>query len=169
MSTLDPNKLRRELLLEQAIKQRLDELVRQANKTDAKLKSNKKMEENQLRNLLNVAMESRSAEVVTNFIRYQIGRNESAWQKDKDGFGHTVIADIHTFVAGLANDVVEYLKDHGISETEAGALRSEASIRLMQLYLGYLNRAFYYGKKANGFDHLKEIAQSKAKEAPHGN
>ncbi len=165
MSTLDPNKLRRELLLERSIKQQFDALVGRANTTAAKLKSNNKMEENQLRNLLNVAMESRSVEVVINFIRYQIGRNESAWQKDKDEFGRTVIRDIRTFVAGLADNVVGYLKDSSISEAEAEALRSEASIRLMQLYLGYLNRAFYYGKKANGFEHLNEIAGNNAKEA----
>lgn len=158
MSTLDPNKLRRELLLEQAIKQQLDVLVRQANKTVAQLKSNNKMEENQLRNLLNVAMESRSAEVVINFIRYQIGRSGNAWETSNTGFGHTVIRDIRTFVAGLADEVVQYLKAHSIAEAEAKALRSEASIRLMQLYLGYLNRAFYYGKKTGDFDKLKEVA-----------
>src|SRR5688572_18039747 len=64
MSDIDSQMLRRKLLLEQGINQRIDDLVRLANTTASLLKSNPRMEESQLRNLLNVSIESRSVEVV---------------------------------------------------------------------------------------------------------
>lgn len=150
MSELTAEKLERTLLFEQAITSQLDRIVKLANTTVYKLAGNPKMEESQLRNLLNVAMESRSIEVVINFIRYQIARNDSAWGTRPTDFGHTVIADIRTSIKDFANEAGAY-------EPNAG----DAYIRVTQLYLGYLTRAFYYGKKAeNGFQMLKEVANA---------
>ncbi len=165
MSTLEPQILRRELLLEQAINQRLDALVSQANQTAAMLQRYK-MEKSQLRNLLNVAVQSRSVEVVINFIRYQIARNENAWGKGPKDFGHQVIDDIRKPIKGFADQAVtetsaQLSGAEQLSEAQAEQLRKVAYIRLTQLYLGYLNQAFYYGAETGAFDKLKELSHAR--------
>lgn len=143
--------LRRELALEQAISAQLDHLVRRANRAVVKLRDKRdKMEESQLRNLLDAAMESGSVEVTAGFIRYQIGRYDT-W---KD-FGHHVICDLGELGQQETEMAVAHLRNIGITDTDA--LKPRIQVRLMQLYLGYINRAFVYAKKANGFDHLKEV------------
>jgi hypothetical protein len=149
MSELTAERLERTLLFEQAITAQLDAIVKLANTTATKLAGNQKMEESQLRNLLNVAMESRSTEVVINFIRYQIARSENAWGIRSDDFGHTVIADIRGPIQELAKAAVAHEANKG-----------DAFIRVMQLYLGYLTRAFYYGKKTGDFAKLTEVANA---------
>jgi hypothetical protein len=158
MSELEPEMLRRTLLLEQSVTRQLDGLVRRANTTAALLKSNDRMEESQLRNVLNVAIESRSIEVVVNFIRYQIARNGSAWGTNSGSFGHTVIADLRGEVKQRADAALAFVRERAGATPEVDALADEAYVRLMQLYLGYLQRAFYYGKKTGDFDTLKETA-----------
>ncbi len=157
MSTLDPQKLRQELLLKQGMNQQLDELVRQANTTVALLKNNERMEESQMRNLLNVAIESRSVEVVINFIRYQIARSGNAWGTGPKDFGHQVIADIRHKVKSYAERAVQYVAEEIKTAATDETLHVEAYVRLMQLYLGYLQRAFYYAKKTGDFQTLAEV------------
>lgn len=144
------DELRRELALDRAIGAQLDRLVRRANQAVLQLR-NKEMEESQLRNLLDAAMESGSVEVTAGFIRYQIGRDNTNW---KD-FGHRIIQDLGELGRDETEKVVDHLKQMEI--TDADTLKLRIQVRLMQLYLGYINRAFVYAKKANGFDHLKEV------------
>jgi hypothetical protein len=155
MNIREPEQIRQELALDQAINAQLNDLVKQANQTAAVLRNDTRLEENQLRNLVNVALESGSVEVVVNFIRYQIGRSGNAWGTREDDFGHMVIQDLRGRVHELAEKAVETLRGKDIPVDEA--LRDEAYVRLMQLYLGYLNRVFYYAKKTKSFDRLKEV------------
>ncbi len=152
MDQQSSEELRRELALEQAIGAQLDHLVRRANTAVMKLRDKRDMEESQLRNLLDAAMESGSVEVTAGFIRYQIGRDDKNIWKD---FGHHVIRDLGELGKQETGSVVACLKQIGIAD--ADALKPRIQVRLMQLYLGYINRAFVYAKKANGFDHLKEV------------
>jgi hypothetical protein len=138
--------------LKQAINHHLNELVRQATRTAALLQQpqHARMEESQLRNLMNVAAETGSIEVVINFIRYQIARNDRAWGSKPHDFGHTLIDDLRTgVVKTIADKVSQY-------ETQPG----EAYAQLMRLYLGYVTRAFYYGKKTGKWEQLSEVANA---------
>lgn len=159
MSDRGPIALRRELLIDQGIDQQLNALVKQANRTAYLLKGSR-MEESQLRNLLNAAIESRSIEVVVSFIRYQIARPNSAWGTAPNSFGHTVIKELREQVKRWTDETAKFVA----AQSDAPALttddRAKISIRLMQLYLGYLNRAFYYGKRTNEFDTLLEVADA---------
>ena len=152
MDQQSSEELRRELALEQAIGAQLDHLVRRANTAVMKLRDKRDMEESQLRNLLDAAMESGSVEVTAGFIRYQIGRDDKNIWKD---FGHHVIRDLGELGKQETGSVVAHLKQIGI--TDADALKPRIQVRLMQLYLGYINRAFVYAKKANSFDRLEEV------------
>jgi len=172
MSDVTPTTLRRELLIEQGIELQLDILVLQANQTAAKLKDNPRMEESQLRNLLNAAIESRSTEVVINFIRYQIARNGSAWGTAPDSFGHTVIYDLNTYIPQWYDSIVKLVHEQPDKPEISQVERAKTVVRLMQLYLGYLNRAFYYGKKTGDFAKLENVnaatlAAQSPKEAAH--
>ncbi|MFV9504099.1 MAG: hypothetical protein AB4911_05980 [Oscillochloridaceae bacterium umkhey_bin13] len=102
MSILDPQLLRRELLLAQAIDNQLDGLVAQATFTMLILGPKTSLEESQLRNLLNVAVRYPQVEVIANFIRYQIGRKERDWGVKPGDFGHAVISDLYGKVHDLA-------------------------------------------------------------------
>ena len=157
MSDATPTTLRRELLIEQGIERQLDTLVRQANQTASKLKDNPRMEESQLRNLLNAAIESRSTEVVINFIRYQIARNGSAWGTASDSFGHSVILDLNTALPTWYEAMLAFVGKQSDAPEIRPEEREKALVRLMQLYLGYLNRAFYYGKKTGDFAALERV------------
>ncbi|NWF81418.1 MAG: hypothetical protein HXY37_15450 [Chloroflexi bacterium] len=158
-NALEPGPLRRDLLLQEALDRQLDTLVRQANRTAALLEKSK-MEKSQLRNLLNVAVTSRSPEVVINFIRYQIARDKDKWSLEQKGFGHTVIGDLRGIVKELAGKVVEDVTARMPDAPQAETLPDIAYARLMQLYLGYLNRAFYYGKETGDFERLREGANA---------
>lgn len=157
MTELDPITLRRDLLIEQGIESQLDEIVKQANQTAAILETHARMEESQLRNLLNAAIESRSTEVVINFIRYQIARNGSAWGVSPDSFGHTVIKDLNTILPSWHKQVLSFIAKQPDAPEISAQDSAKAMVRLMQMYLGYLNRAFYYAKKTNDFASLKRI------------
>ncbi|KPV54142.1 hypothetical protein SE17_05525 [Kouleothrix aurantiaca] len=150
MTELDPITLRRELMLRNAIEARLDRLVSLATSAALKLSPRTQMEESQLRNLLNAALESRSVEVTTNFIRYQIARKERDWDTSLNGFGHTIIQHIVKSLKTTADDIVS---DLGNDSTDADrawfqSKNSDIHVRLMHLYLGYVNRVFYFYKKS---------------------
>jgi hypothetical protein len=189
MTKLDSTMLRRQLLMQAAIEQQLDTLVSLATSTVLKLSPNTQMEESQLRNLLNASIESKSVEVTTNFVRYQIARKERDWDVSLNGFGHTVIQCISKDIRLIANDVIRSIIerlntslkendseiDSNQSLTEDNAARraevgadiawfhehgSYVHVRLMQLYLGYINRVFYFYKKS--IDRDKREPQSNA-------
>lgn len=199
--------MRRELLIDQAIRKQLDAVVSQANKTASELDPTKsssraKMEENQFRNVLNVAMETHSIEVVVNFIRYQIARPGSAW--GNNDFGHKVIFDLSgipressqpvvpCIIGERTKEALKWARDEidrtaqeqiALLEQSApqdatkradieqqcvddkqaiNAMSNDVAVRLMQLYLGYLGRAFYYATKThskenNSFELLRKV------------
>ncbi|OAN47263.1 hypothetical protein A6A03_00515 [Chloroflexus islandicus] len=159
-NALDPQRLRHELLLQQAIERRLDELVHLATRTAAMLKDSRGMEISQLRNLLNVATTTSSPEVVINFIRYQIAREDEKWGKGQNSFGHTLIKRLRKEVKEWAATVAKEVNAHMPNEP-SDALHSAAYIQLIRLFIGYLNRAFYYGKEVkDGFNQLQELANA---------
>lgn len=160
MDTPDPETLRRELLLEQAINYQLDPLIRQATSTVLKLDGNRDMEVSQLRNLLSVAVESRSVEVVVNFIRYQIARNSRAWGISKEDFGHQVITDLRRPVKEMSEKVMRRLRVAAGDIPAVNELEPRVYMRLVQLYLGYLNRTFYFARRVNSFEWLREVTHA---------
>jgi hypothetical protein len=149
-------KVLRALVLEEAVRRQMDPIVRRAAEAIKLLKPRSEreqsdMRENQIRNVLNVAEESRSVEVVTNFIRYQIGRSSGGRQWQYNGFGLRVIEDIEEGVVAECAEAVgaqaaARIEELG-GEADAQGLCAEAYVELTHYYLGYLNRAFYFCDK----------------------
>jgi plasmid replication initiation protein len=146
---------------------RLVNLVRGRATADAFQKSD--LEESGLRNLLDVARESPHVAVVTNYIRYQVGRDSSPrptkWaakmtckERGEDeakvaertmAVGEWVADDIeHTVAQDLAAEVLAYVADEAsvsLPEDQGRTIKEQAAIRLTRSYLGYLLRAFVIG------------------------
>jgi len=148
-----------ELALQASIRRQMDAIVRAAN-ADAALLEGAGLEKNQIRNVLNVAEESHSLAVVTNFIRYQMGRSGTgpAWRHERDEkvFGLHIVEQIESPTGIVArqtdavlNQVQEQVED--ISQEAINELRYD----LMRYYLGYLHRAFYYGNETGKWDDLR--------------
>lgn len=147
---MDQSTTHLELALQAAVRRCMDDVVRQAN-ADAALLEGAGMDKNQIRNVLNVAEESHSVEVVTNFVRYQIGRSVGGRQWQYNGFGLQVIADIEE---GIVAEQARQAGDNAATRivelggtADAEALCNEAYVALTRYYLGYLNRAFYFCDK----------------------
>lgn len=143
-----------ELALQVAMRCCMDDVVRAAN-ADAALLKGARMEKNQIRNVLNVAEESHSLAVVTNFIRYQLGRSQTgpAWRHN--GFGLQIIEQIESPQGVIATQTKSILER---AQEQTGNIPSEKAdeVRydLMRHYLGYLHRAFYYGNETGKWDSL---------------
>jgi len=132
--------LRTTLAVRKAIDRQIDALIRAAAKNVTMLKG-VEMKQNQIRNAVNVANATESMEAVTNFIRYQIGRDRR-WH----AFGKAVIDDIEAGAVKMALDAV--LR----AEPEADCVSTRAE--LTRLYLGYLNRCFVYADKSEDWQDL---------------
>jgi hypothetical protein len=154
-----------ELALQEAVRRQMDDIVRAANGA-ASLLEGSNMEKNQIRNVLNVAEETSKVAVVTNFIRYQIGRSRTgqAWQHQ--GFGLRVIDDIER-----ADWVVDKATQNAVAcardlvtqrggQADDAELERQARGQLMCYYLGFLHRAFYFGNETNDWQELREAAEA---------
>ena len=154
--TTDVTTMRMQLALERAIDRQLDEVVRTAGRTVSLLHDDRAMRENQIRNVVDVALATQSLDVVTNFIRYQMGRSggNQAWLHNN--FGQKVVQDLENsegVVQRLLATVTEEVHRQ-VQEADEAEVRHEAQLRLVRLYLGYLNRWFYYGSKTRRWEDI---------------
>jgi len=150
MSAQNSQEVLRRLALDRAINRQLDNLVRDAAQMAAKLgpAEKSKMEESQIRNVINVAQETGSVEVLTNFIRYQIGRRDE-WRYNN--FGVKVFQAIEEGTVAqaarkAAEEAADEIRERG-GMADKDELCKEAYVLLASMYLGYLGRAFQFCKK----------------------
>lgn len=158
-------KLRRQMALRREIDTRLDKLVSAAGRRVHLLHDDRAMRESQLRNVLNVAMSHpQSHLVVTNFIYYQIGRSggNQAWLHND--FGKKVVGDIQApdgVIRHLTDEVTDVVCRE-VQEAARDEVAREAHLQLMRLYLGYLNRWFYYGYKTRQWKDIEEATKEES-------
>ncbi len=144
------SKVLQKLALEEAIRHQMDDIVRQAAEAVKLLKPSgekQSLQESQIRNVINVAGESESIAVVTNFIRYQIGRSSRGQQWQYNGFGLRVIEDIEAGVVAKAARDAAAKAAGKIKGADQDSLYRRAYLELTRHYLGYLNRAFVFCTK----------------------
>lgn len=153
--------MRTTLAERKAVSDQLDELIRAASRNVAKLQgAEEEMRESQIRNLVNLAASSRSVEEVTNFIRYQIGRDVRGRAWGHNGFGKAVIEDIESGQVRKALEAVV----REVPNADLVAVRSE----LISLYLGYLNRCFVYASKTKDWSSFVRDAGGAEEAQAHG-
>ncbi|MCT7979027.1 hypothetical protein [Laspinema olomoucense] len=129
-----------ELKIQKGIRRFEDDLVKCIQSAlDQKIYGN--LEESQFRNVLRVAETTDSAEVVKNFLRYQMGRDDK-WGKGKDSLAEKII-----------NDIDRLIQDSKDIATKANATEPEKykdiHIELIRRYLGYGSRYLRYKKSLN--------------------
>lgn len=136
--------MQRELKINQAIDAQLNSILKEMQKLlETSRIWESKMELGQVQNLLAVAQETDSVEVVKNFIRYQIGRTPvgSSWRRrvgTGPAFGEQIITELDK-LEGIARTLVpQDATDLEIDRTW---------MKMTRLYLGYLRRYFYYKKR----------------------
>jgi hypothetical protein len=129
-----------ELKVQQGIRQAEDDIVKLIQKAlDTSTYPRDKLEESQFRNLVRVASETESSEVVKNFLRYQVGR-ENKWGRGKDSLAEQIINHIDRELKNHAEKIAENAKISDIT----GIL-----IQLIRRYLGYGARYLKYLKDGN--------------------
>lgn len=131
-----------ELQVQKAIRQTEDDLVlwiQDALDTCEYGKSGKEeLEESQFRNLVRVADTTDSAEVIKNFLRYQVGRDKK-WGRGEKSLATRVIQDIDGNIKKNAGIIAE------CSQTDFKPIWLE----LIRRYLGYGSRHLKYLKDGN--------------------
>lgn len=108
------------------------------------------MEENQIRNLIQLSEDTRSLEAIKSFIRYQIGRSseKKKWrftshdklEYDNIGFGEALILEISR-LWGDNSAMIQELSE------ETDIKKSEIFWNIVKLYLGYMSWFFISQKK----------------------
>ena len=91
------------------------------------------LEEAQFRNLVRVADTTDSAEVIKNFIRYQVGRDRK-WGRGRDSLAEKIISDIDSNIKKSAEKIAD---DHQ-------ADYKPIWLELIRRYLGYGARHLKY-------------------------
>ncbi|OGS03123.1 MAG: hypothetical protein A3G41_05495 [Elusimicrobia bacterium RIFCSPLOWO2_12_FULL_59_9] len=168
-----------------AIDDALDDLIIAGADKVTLLKDNRSrtgrlsLSRSQIKNVVNVAGGTRSPEAVSNFIRYQMGRQGGLpWRHptvNRQVFGREVIADIECEKGGtstietatrtVCEKVKAQLQDRNYT-TDVTELEREARAQLTALYLGYLNRTYAYCEamdkdNKNCWDDVARIAKRK--------
>ena len=131
-----------ELQVQKVIRQTEDDLViwiQDALDTCEYGKSGKEeLEESQFRNLVRVADTTDSAEVIKNFLRYQVGRDKK-WGRGEESLATRLIQDIDGNIKTTAKEVAEDC------QTNFKLIWLE----LIRRYLGYGSRYLKYLKDGN--------------------
>jgi hypothetical protein len=124
-----------ELQVQKGIRQSEDDLVIWIKDALNKTKYGD-LEESQFRNLLRVSETTDSAEVIKNFIRYQVGRDRK-WGRGKESLAERLIQDIDGNIKEVAQRVAKSSKDDF----------KPIWLELIRRYLGYGFRHLTYLRK----------------------
>lgn len=126
-----------ELKIQRGIRQREDDLVTWIESALDKKQTYRNLEESQFRNVVRVAETTDSAEVIKNFLRYQMGR-DNKWGRGKNSLGESIINDIDKNLR-IASETIA--KEAQATDTAKG---KSIHIELIRRYLGYGARYLKY-------------------------
>jgi hypothetical protein len=134
-----------ELRIQKGIRDAEDEIViaiEQAFERDYAKSGTKALEEAQFRNLLNVATSTDSSEVIKNFLRYQVGRDEK-WGRGKGSLAEAIIDDIQKLLKTKAEAIATNAQ---VTESIPTKI-NDIHLDLIRRYLGYGSRHLVYKLK----------------------
>ncbi|WP_414754261.1 hypothetical protein [Anabaena sp. CCY 9910] len=130
-------KQHKELKIQKEIRQVEDDLVIAIEKILKDENSCKNLEKSQYRNLMHVADTTDSTEVIKNFLRYQLGR-DNKWGEGKNSLALQIIDDIDNLLKNKAQEIVEKVKYSDKFKI--------VWLELTRRYLGYGSRRLKYLK-----------------------
>lgn len=135
---------KQELEIQRHIRLAEDELVARIQTALDNFKGLSKLEEAQYRNLLHVAASTESSEVIKNFLRYQMGRDEK-WGRGKNSLAEAIIQDIDNWIHQKALAIAQKA---GVEERSPKV--NEIKVDLIRRYLGYGARYLKYKREGGG-------------------
>lgn len=135
---------KQELEIQRHIRLAEDDLVARIQTALDNFTGLSKLEEAQYRNLLHVAASTESSEVIKNFLRYQMGREEK-WGRGKNSLAEAIIQDIDKWIYKKALAIAEAA---GVEERSPKV--NEIKIDLIRRYLGYGARYLKYKREGGG-------------------
>jgi|ERR671932_48228 hypothetical protein len=127
----------KELKIQKGIRQAEDDLVIAIQTALDDKSSYGDLEESQFRNLVRVADTTDSAEVIKNFLLYQVGRDKK-WGRGKHSLATKIINDIENQLQEIAKRIA---KEAQVSDSKA------IRIELIRRYLGYGARYLKYKRE----------------------
>jgi hypothetical protein len=145
---MNTQSLRRELRINREIDDSMNDLLAGMTKfVDETRIWESRMEEHQMNNVIGVAQETSSVEVVKNFVRYQIGRdvrNENwRWRVGSvKNFGEQLVDKLDE-LHDLATGIVAGASNPSAPPRDV----NQVWMRLTRAYLGHLSRYFVYHKR----------------------
>jgi hypothetical protein len=122
------------LKVQSGIRQAEDELVTAIQEALNNKSSYGALEESQFRNLVRVSDSTESAEVIKNFLRYQVGR-DAKWGRGEKSLATKIISDIDGLIKTMALTIVANCKGGDIKAIH---------LELVRRYLGYGARHLKY-------------------------
>ena len=123
----------RQLKIQKGIRQAEDDLVTWVQDALDNEQSYGDLEESQFRNLVRVSDTTDSAEVIKNFLRYQVGRDKK-WGRGEGSLAEKIVKDIDTNIKKAAQVIAE------CSQADYKPIWLE----LIRRYLGYGARYLKY-------------------------
>jgi hypothetical protein len=145
--TAERDQLRRQMAIQHQAELEMNSLIqRMAGLVDKSKVAESRMEKHQIKNLLGVALDTRSVEVVKHYILYQVGRDVSGASWRRDDFGKELVKAIEslkTDAERITRLVHDGLKLPAPSQPEI----DETWMALVRAFLGQFNRYFYYRKE----------------------
>jgi hypothetical protein len=133
-----------ELKIQRQIRLAEDDLVARIQAALDNFRGLNRLEEAQYRNLLHVAASTESSEVIKNFLRYQVGRDDK-WGRGRDSLAEAIIQDIDNWIHQKALAIAQKA---GVEERSPKV--NEIKIDLIRRYLGYGARYLKYKREGGG-------------------
>ncbi len=134
----DLSEQQQQLKIQKGIRQAEDHLVTWIQDALDNRRSYGKLEESQFRNLVRVADTTESTEVIKNFLRYQVGRDDK-WGRGKDSLAEKIVSDINTKIKQKSKDIAKEAKTND---------DNSIFLELTRRYLGYGARYLTYKLKS---------------------
>ncbi|MEA5565766.1 hypothetical protein [Anabaena sp. UHCC 0399] len=126
------------LKIQKGIRQVEDDLVKWIQDALDNKQSYGDLEESQFRNLVRISDTTDSAEVIKNFLRYQVGRDKK-WGKGKGSLAEKIVEDIDTNIKKTAEDIAKSCQ----------ADYKPIWLELIRRYLGYGARYLKFLRDGN--------------------
>lgn len=156
-------RIHRELALQRGMDSQLDGVIQAAGRCAKKLRDDRQMTPDQIQQVLNVSLSTHSVEVVTNYVRFQIGQSEGSRSWRHNSFGEWIIYDVEDREGAVLNAVDHAIKMaqriSGINDLQSH--RHDVHLKMIRLYLGYLYRCFVFGYTTQKWDNLVYASDKK--------
>ncbi|NEZ59122.1 hypothetical protein [Adonisia turfae] len=137
--------MKKSLAIQKGIRQAEDDIVIAIQKAlddcEYPTSGRDKLEESQFRNLVRVADTTDSAEVVKNFLRYQVGR-ERKWGRGEKSLAERIIQDIDNRLKSASTDIFQQIQN--LEDDETSLDQKGIWMELIRRYLGYGSRHLRY-------------------------